>query len=150
MAQLKKFNDPDAHWLVDEEESFANGVCIGVDKPLPRSPQVFPLKTKHRKLDESEFSPIADNYMSAQMSAAELDKKFREEEQLGRMFPSKLGVLRKEYGDKLRVASMAAISKPDGTVRPLHDATHSVKVNREIKYQDKLLCPGPRDRCCGS
>ena len=52
---LKKFNDPDAHWLADEEKSFANGVCIGVDKPLPRSPQVFPLKTKHRKLDESEF-----------------------------------------------------------------------------------------------
>ena len=38
---------------------------------------------------------------------------------------------------------MAAISKPDGTVRSVNDATHSVKVNHEIKYQDKLLCPGP-------
>ena len=82
---LKKFNDPDAKWLVDEEESFSTGVCLGVDKPLPRSPQVFPEKTKHRKLGESEFSPVADNYPSAQLSSGELEKKFREEEQLGRM-----------------------------------------------------------------
>ena len=140
---LKKFNDPDAKWLVDEKESFSTGVCLGVDKPLPRSPQVFPEKTKHRKLDESEFSPVADNYPSAQLSSGELEKKFREEEQLGRMFPSKLGVLKQEFKDRLRIASMAAISKPDGSVRPLHDGTHSVKVNHEIKYQDKILCPGP-------
>eukprot|EP00435_Cladocopium_sp_Y103_P068509 s490_g31.t1 len=146
MAQwLKKFEDPDAHWLVDEADSFASGVFVGVDKPLPRSPQVFPLKTKHRKMDETEFSPIADNYPSAQMSADELEKKFREEELLGRMHPSKLGVLKQEYGDRLRVASMAAISKPDGTVRPLHDATHSVMVNHHIRYQDKILCPGPAE-----
>ena len=59
------------------------------------------------------------------------------------MYPSKLGVLKQEYGERLRIASMAAISKPDGSVRPLHDATHSVMVNHEIKYQDKILCPGP-------
>ena len=29
------------------------------------------------------------------------------------------------------------------SVRPLHDGTHSVKVNHEIRYQDKILCPGP-------
>ena len=140
---LKIFNDPDARWLVDEEESFSAGVCLGVDKPLPRSPQVFTEKTKHRKLDDSDFAPIAENYASAQLSLGELEKKFREEEQLGRMFPSKIGVLKQEYKDRLRIASMAAISKPDGSVRPLHDGTHSVKVNHEIKYQDQILCPGP-------
>ena len=41
------------------------------------------------ELDESEFSPVADNYPSAQLSSGELEKKFREEEQLGRMFPFK-------------------------------------------------------------
>ena len=140
---LKVFGDPDAHWLIDETDSFASGVCIGVDKPLPRSPQVFPVKTKHRKLDETDFCPIADNYPSAQLSCAELEKKFREEERLDRMFPSKVGVLKQEFGDRLRIAAMAAISKPDGSVRPLHDATHSVNMNHEIKYQDKILCPGP-------
>ena len=58
---LGVYEDPDAHWLVDESDSFASGVYIGVDQPLPRSPQVFPEKDKHRKLDDTEFSPIADN-----------------------------------------------------------------------------------------
>lgn len=142
---MHKFSDPDARWLVDEEESFSTGVCLGVEKPLPRSPQVCPPKLKHRRLDETEFNPIAQNYPSAQISAGELERKFREEEDLGRMHPSKLGVLREEYGDRVRVASMAAIQKPDGSVRPLHDATHSVMVNHSIKYQDKIECPGPAE-----
>ena len=129
---MKKYYDPDAHWLLDEVDSFASGVYIGVDQPLPRSPQVFPLKTKHRRLDGTELAAVAENYPSAQISSSELESKFREEEALGRMFPSKLGVLKEEYGDRLRIASMAAISKPDGSVRPLHDATHSVMVNHEI------------------
>ena len=40
---------------------------------------------------------------------------------------------------------MAAIQKPDGSVRPLHDATHSVMVNHAIRYQDKIECPGPAE-----
>ena len=141
---LRKFEDPDFQILVDGEDSFASGVWVGVDKPLPRCPQVFPEKLKHRKLDETEFNPIAFNYPSAQLSAKELEEKFREEEQLGRMFPSTLPVVTAKYGaEKVRVASMAAISKPDGGVRPLHDATHSVMVNHEIRYADQIQCPGP-------
>ncbi|CAK9076007.1 unnamed protein product [Durusdinium trenchii] len=79
------------------------------------SAQVCPPKVKHRKVDDSDFCPIAQNYASADMSSSELETKFREEEALGRMFSSKMGVLREQYGDKLRIASMAAIKKPDGT-----------------------------------
>jgi len=138
-AWLREYGGPDVAVLVDDEFSFASGVFVGEDRPLPRTPQVFPPKDKQKKLDESDFNPIADNYVSAQLSAAELEAKFREEESLGRMFPSKLSVLQKKYGDRLRVASMAAISKPDGGVRPLHDGTHS------IVYQDKIQCPGPAE-----
>ena len=144
-AWLREYGDPDVAVLVDDEFSFASGVYVGEDRPLPRTPQVFPPKEKQKKLDDSEFNPIAENYASAQASATELEAKFREEEELGRMFPSKLSVLQKEYGDRLRVASMAAISKPDGGVRPLHDGTHSVKVNNSIVYQDKIQCPGPAE-----
>ena len=104
---------------------------------------VFPPKERHRKLDESDFNPIAENYASAQVSKEELEAKFREEESLGRMFPSKLSVLQAEYGDRLRIASMAAITKPDGGIRPLHDGTHSVRVNNDIIYRDRIQCPGP-------
>ena len=108
------------------------GVWVGVDKPLPRCPQVFPEKLKRLKLHEAEFNPIAFNYPSAQVSSKELEEKFKEEEQLGRMFPTTLPVLVAKYGsEKVRAASMAAIVKPDGGVRPFHDATHSVMVNHE-------------------
>ena len=38
---------------------------------------------------------------------------------------------------------MAAITKPDGGIRPLHDGTHSVRVNNDIIYRDRIQCPGP-------
>ena len=129
--------------MVDGNDTFATGVPIGDDEPLPRTPMVFPPKEHHRKLDGSDFNPIAENFASAQLSKEELEAKFREEESLGRMFPSKLSVLQSEYGDRLRVASMAAITKPDGGIRPLHDGTHSVRVNNDIIYRDRIQCPGP-------
>ena len=61
---LRIFEDPDVHWLVDESDSFSTGVYLGVDRPLPRSSQVFPAKTKHRSMDETTFCPIAENYPS--------------------------------------------------------------------------------------
>eukprot|EP00435_Cladocopium_sp_Y103_P002248 s5620_g1.t1 len=143
---LEIFQDPDVSSLVDSQDSFATGVPLGVGEPLPRTPQVFPPKLVHRKLDESDFNPIADNYASAQMSSGELEQKFRDEEALGRMYPARLPALIREFGEeRVRVASMAAIKKPDGSVRPLHDGIHSVKVNNAIRYQDQLQCPGPQE-----
>ena len=102
---LHVFEDPDARSLVDIEDSFATGVPLGVDAPLPRTPQVYPEKVKHRKLDDSEFNPIASNYASAQVSSSELEAKFREEEAVGRMFPTRLSAVRDEFGeDRIRVA----------------------------------------------
>ncbi|CAK8989873.1 unnamed protein product, partial [Durusdinium trenchii] len=145
MAQwLTVFEDPDVGWLVDAEDCFATGVPLGVDAPLPRSPQVFPEKVKHRKLVDSDFNPVASNYPSAQLSTAELESKFREEELAGRMYPTRYSVLKEEFGEeRIRIASMAAITKPDGSIRPLHDGTHSVQVNNRIVYRDQIQCPGP-------
>lgn len=77
---LEIFDDPDFSCLVNDAESFATGVNLGVDTPLPRTPQVFPEKVKHRKLDTTDFNPIAENYASAQISSDELVQNFREEE----------------------------------------------------------------------
>eukprot|EP00435_Cladocopium_sp_Y103_P002182 s465_g1.t1 len=134
---LEAFEDPDVDCLVNAEDSYATGVNVGVESPLPRSPQVFPPKRKHRKMDDTDFNPLAENYVSAQISSRELEEKFREEELLGRMEPSKLSVLKEKYGDKLRVASMAAILKPDGGVRPLRDATHSVMA---VESKEAAFC----------
>jgi hypothetical protein len=125
------FEDPDVGSLVDAEDSFATGVPVGVLEPLPRTPQVFSPKLKQKKLNDSDFNPKAINCPSARVSVADLEKKFLEEEALGRMFPLRLLVATERFGeDKVRVAAMAAITKPDGSVRPLHDGTHSVQVKQ--------------------
>lgn len=45
---LRCLDDPDWMILTEAEESFASGVPLGYDEPLPRVPGVFPPKTKHR------------------------------------------------------------------------------------------------------
>ena len=78
--------------------------------------------------------------------SAKLEEKFREDEKKGMMFCSTMGVLKKKYPDQpILIAAMGAIEKPDGGVRPLHDGTHFVQVNNNIKFQDQLQYPGPQD-----
>eukprot|EP00435_Cladocopium_sp_Y103_P002353 s4728_g1.t1 len=102
------------------------------------------------KVGESPFNAEALGRLRAKWAGLLPDPedaaKFREEEALGRMFPTRLSVLVQEFGeDRVRVASMAAIVKPDGSVRPLHDGTHSVQVNNQIVYRDQIQCPGPAE-----
>ena len=57
-----------------------------------------------------------------------------------------LGALQEEYpADKIRVASMGAIEKPDGSVRPVHDGTHGVLVNNGIHLVNHVSVPGPAE-----
>ena len=119
---------------------------MGLDEPLPRVPAVFPPKEKHRKLDDSEYMPFSDNYKSAELVAEEMENKFREEEKLGRMYPTTLGALKAKHPDReILVASIGAIQKPNGDIRPIHDATHHVQLNNRIIFRDQLQYPGPED-----
>lgn len=143
---LRLLEDPDWEILTATPDGFELGVPVGYKEPLPRTPSVFPPKTKHRSLDESPFQEVATNYKSAADFAEKLEEKFREDEKKGMMFCSTMGVLKEMYPDQtILVAAMGAIEKPDGSVRPLHDGTHFVQVNNHIKFQDQLQYPGPHD-----
>ena len=86
------------------------------------------------------------NCSSATLDAQQLLEKFREEEKLGRMSSTTLGALTQDYPeDRVRIASMGAIRKPAGTVRPVHDGTHGVHVNQEIRQLNLLAVPGPAE-----
>ena len=147
MAQtLKVLGDPDWEILTSVEDSFATGVPLGYKEPIPRAPDVFPERLKQSKLDESEYMEIARNYKSAEEHAEGLEQKFREDEALGRMYPSTLGALKSEFpGQSIMVAALGAIAKPDGSVRPLHHGTHYVQVNNGIVFTGQLQYPGPHD-----
>ena len=143
---LEAFGDPDFAVYMEGTDSFWTGVPVGYDEPLPRVSSIFPKKEKARPLDDSEFNNMAGNYKSAECMADDLEKKFKEEEQLGRMIPTTLGRLKTEFPERLPlVAAMGAIRKPNGDVRPLHDGTHYVQLNNQIVFQDQLQYPGPED-----
>ena len=142
---LRLLGDPDWSVLTQGTECFANGMPIGFDQPLPRAPQVFKKKTKFRKCDDTLFEPDMTNYASAEISADQVEEHFREDERLGRMVATTEAAARREYGDRVLIAAMGAVAKPNGDIRPLHDGTHGVRLNPCIRIQDQLEVPGPSD-----
>ena len=143
---LKILGDPDYEMLDQGNESFAEGVPLGWDKPIARTPQVFPKRTHFRKLDESDFDPSMVNYRSAEMNAAQLEEKFRQDEQAGMMLCTTEPEARRKYGSEaVLIAAMGAVTKANGDVRPLHDGTHGINLNNSIVILDKLQVPGPED-----
>ena len=141
---LRILGDPDWEILIQGTECFAEGVPLGDEEPLPRTPQVFARREKFRKLDASPFQAIMDNYTSAELSSEQLEEHFRADEQKGRMLPTTEGAVAQEYGPgRLLVAAMGAVEKPNGDIRPLHDGTHGVNLNNRIRILDKLETPGP-------
>ena len=139
----KALGGPDWEIVAQGNDCFVTGVPVGYNEVIERAPQVFPKKLKGRKLDESIFEWEKSNYAFAELSANDLEIKFREVEGLGRMFPTTIGALRQEYpADRIRIAAMGAIQIADKDVRPLHEGTHGVQVNNGIHLLDQLQCPG--------
>ena len=138
--------DPDWRILTEGRDNYCSGVPVGFEEDIPHVPQVYERKTKHRKFDDDLPEWDRANYSSAKLNAEQLLARFREEESLGRMQSTTLGVLKEKYPpDRIRVAAMAAIQKPDGSVRPLHDGTHGVHVNQGIPQHNLLSVPGPSE-----
>ena len=91
---LETMGGPDFAIYMEGEDSFWTGA-------------VFPKKEKSRPLDDSGFNSNANNYKSVQAMAEDLEKKFREEEKLGRMLPTTLGNLKVDFpGSTPLVAAM--------------------------------------------
>ena len=143
---LMLLEDPDWRVLATSKESFSSGVRVGCREKTPRTPAVFHRKKKFRKYDETEMVLEMNNYPTAAQAAEDLQRQYEEEEKLGLMFPITLKMAKQRYpGDRLRIAAQGAIPKPDGTFRPIHDGTHGVRVNNDIKVRDQLSFPGPAD-----
>ena len=143
---LHLLGDPDASILCEGEECFAKGVPLGHRSPIPRTPQVFRRRIKQRKLDETPFEPIMQNYASTEMSATQLEEQFQKDADNGMMIPMTEASAVREFGaDNVLVAAMGAVAKPNGDIRPLRDATHGVNLNNRISILDRLEVPGPEE-----
>ena len=144
---------------------YATGVPLGLGVDLPRTPMVFPPKVKWSLGEQedwggasarsSEFQGITRaNYPSAETFAKEVTSVLDDQAARGQVLVLPEPVARSRFGDRLTVASLAAIEKgtsADGTVevRVIHDGTHGVDVNRYIKVLDGAVFPTSADlKCC--
>ena len=141
---LKAIGDPDAEVFGDGPDTFQAGVPLGVEG-MPRVPEVFEAKVKWRKYDPIPWPADKANYTSAVENATAVQRQFRKEQALGAMIEVEELDARREYGDRLRVAALAALEKSDHSFRVVHDATHGVGVNSKIKVEDQLRYPGPAE-----
>ena len=131
--------DPDWRILTEGQDSYCTGVRLGYDVTHSAFAAGLRAKAKHRRFDDDLPAWDRANYASAQLSSQQLLDKFRSEVDLGRMQATTLGALKERYPeDRIRIAFMGAIQKGDGSVRPVHDATHGVHVNQGIKQLNLL------------
>ena len=97
------------------------------------------------ELDASDFDPSMVNYRSAELNAAQLEEKFREDERAGLMCTTESEARRKYGEDAVLIAAMGAVTKANGDVRPLHDCTHGINLDNSIRLLDNLQVPGSGD-----
>ena len=104
---LREIGDPDAEIL----GTYLEGVPLGIDQPLPRTPAVFPRKTKWKlKHDfKSEGQHLNDNYKSGKELKQVLEEEFVKQEKRGMMMRMPLAEAQRKWGDKLYIASLAVI-----------------------------------------
>lgn len=145
---MRMLEDPDWEVLDNADGcNFSEGVPVGHLEPLPNVPQVFEPKRKETKYDQSELRYEMSNYNSVAGDVRSiLEEQFQEEEKAGRMFPLSLKEARARYpGSALRIAAQGVLEKPGGGYRVIHDATHGVQLSNEIKIDNQMSNPCPRE-----
>ena len=155
-AGLRAVGDPDAEIMA----LYAIGVPLGLNVELPRTPAVFTPKTKWSLREQQawggEFDKAAHykgatraNYASVVGHAEAVERVLRGQEAAGWVLVMSEADARARYGDRLTIASVAALEKgltDDAimiarVVRVLHDRTHGVNVNRYILVRDGGVSP---------
>ncbi len=145
--------DPDARGM----EHFCRGVRVGVGVRMPRTPAVYPRKRKWR-LHSEDVGGLDDepegmdawraNYRSATIHRDEIHRQLLDHHQRGlslRLSPAEALEI-----TSLSINSLGGVEKAhdDGrppSVRLVMDATHGVRVNREVRQRDRDRMPTAMD-----
>jgi hypothetical protein len=141
---LELINDPDWRRVELSPDSFVKGTPVGVGVKLPRTPAVYERKMKWRKLDETDFVDEVANYSSIVGALDTIREQFKLEEEMGHMYQLSDEEARSRFPE-LRVAAQGAIEKSDSSFRVVHDATHGVNVNNDLRVRDQTRMPSCAD-----
>ena len=138
---LKMYGDPDWEFV----DGMGEGVPLGVDEQLPRTPAVFEEKGKWKLPDDAGPGvDTCENYRSVDPHLDTVKALFREEATLGWMEELPEEVARTRFGPRLAIAALGVVEEK-GKIRVVHDASHKVHVNHRIKVRDQIRCPGAGD-----
>ena len=148
-AMLFEGCDPDAGGMAQ----FAEGVRLGVGTKMPRTPAVYPKKTRWRLESQAnatyEPTEVAavwrENYPSAKSHADEIEEQVEEHVNRGLVLKVSPHEAEKLFPG-LCINSLGAVAKTDGSgkvtgVRIVMDGTHGVDVNTRIRVRDQDMCP---------
>ena len=145
-----------AQILEDEDHLFLEGVAslgvpLGVRGEIPWVSRVYDRKEKgekdeaglHSWVEDSPGETLRDNYSSATSHLDKVKKIVEEEEKKGWIKRMPLSEAKEIYGEDLQVASLGAVPKDPGweEVRVVHDGTHGIQVNTEIKQPNRMTFP---------
>ena len=134
--------DPDYKAMAE----VVNGVRVGVGVELPRTPAVWPPKSKW-PLGEFGEDPVSDlntNYPSVKDHREELLLELADQQRRGWAISSTLKEATDKYG-QVSVASLAVIMEKAGKLRTLFDGGNNFQINHRIKVQDAEQCPSALD-----
>lgn len=134
--------DPDASAMIE----FCQGVRVGVGVQLPRTPAVWPPKSRWPlgEFGEDPVSPLNDNYPSAKILKEALEAELADQRARGWIVDFKLKDAQNRFG-QISVAPLAIIEERGGKFRTLLDATNRVQINHRIKVLDSEQCPTALD-----
>ena len=111
---------------------------------MPRAAAIYEKKIKWAlpELGEDDGTCTwADNYHSARAIGATLKKQFDQEVEQGHMVRMSVREAKGRWGDKLTIAALGAVEKPDDSFRIIYDASNKVHVNHRIRVQDQVRMP---------
>jgi hypothetical protein len=138
---LRVYGDPDWEFVDGRGE----GVPLGVDEPLPRTPAVFEEKGKWKLPDDAgPGCNVDENYQSVGPHLERVRALFREEAALGWMEECPVDVARERFGARLAIAAIGVVEEKD-KIRVVHEGSHKLHVNHRIMVRDQIRCPAAGD-----
>ena len=118
------------------DQMASEGVSLGVDEEMPRTPEVFEEKQKWARdfVDYLLEDQFADNYASAEESQQDIRRQVLEEVEAGSIKKMPEEEAKAKFKGRLAVAALGAVPKELGSdkVRLIHDGSYSVDINRRI------------------
>ena len=140
----EEMGDPDSDYL---GEMAGTGVRLGAESEVPRIPEVYEEKVKWPLPAASEVSwseeQVRDNYKSAAEHLDKVQVQVDKDIAAGHVVKVPLAEARQRYGSRLKIASLGAVPKDVdwSEVRVVHDATHGVEVNHQIRLCNRMRFP---------